>query len=194
VSVVGRERLTGELRRLNRLSVGGLLEDQAAGRAAGALACVASDLTTPLGQKPWWWFDPAAESTGGWERFNPVAPPLELTFDGRAIRGTVEMGVEFTGPPDLVHGGFVATVLDHALGIYLSRIGRPSVTASLTIRYLAPTPLRVPLELEGTHSVIHGSLTEAWAELRHEGRTTARAEGRFRLVSRTASQENGSTG
>src|SRR5437588_829337 len=146
MSLSGRERLTEQLRALNRLSVGGLLDDDAADRAATALGRITTDLAAPVGPTPWWWCDGVADRTGGWERFNPVAPPLQLSFDGRAVKGTVEMGVEFTGPAGLAHGGFVATVLDHALGIYLSRIERPSLTASLSVRYLAPTPLGVPIE------------------------------------------------
>jgi acyl-coenzyme A thioesterase PaaI-like protein len=183
VTAAGRERLAGELRRLTRLSVGAQLDDDAADRAATGLALLAEQLGRPIGPTPWWWQDPMVEAVGGWERFNPVAPPLQVSFDGRAVTGTVEMGVEFTGPPRVVHGGFVATVLDHALGIYLSHIQRPSFTSSLEVRYLAPTPLGVSLEVEARHSVIDGTLTLAWAELRHEGRTTARAEGRFRLTS-----------
>ncbi|MFN2538040.1 MAG: PaaI family thioesterase [Mycobacteriales bacterium] len=182
MTAAGRERLTAELRRLTRLSVAAQLDDHAAERAAAGLAQVAAQLEAPMRATPWWWQDPAVESVGGWERFNPVAPPLQISFDGRAVTGRVEMGVEFTGPPQAVHGGFVATVLDHVLGIYLSRIERPSFTSSLEVRYLAPTPLGVTLDFEATHSIIEGSRTQAWAELRHEGRTTARAEGRFRLT------------
>lgn len=178
----GRDRLTRELRRLTQLSVGAHLDDRVADRVAGGLALLAEQFEGPIGSTPWWWQDPTVEAVGGWERFNPVAPPLQVSFDGRAVTGTVVMGVEFTGPPQVVHGGFVATVLDHALGIYLSRIQRPSFTSSLAVQYLAATPLGVILEVEATHSVIDGSLTQAWAELRHNGRTTARAEGRFRLT------------
>lgn len=194
MSLAGRERLTAELRGLNRLSVGALLDDDAAARAADVLARLAEDLSAPIESTPWWWCDTAAVRTGGWERFNPVAPPVQLSFAGKAVKGAVEMGVEFTGPPGCVHGGFVATLLDHALGIYLSHIERPSLTASLTVRYLAPTPLGEPLELEASHSVLDGTRTEAWAELRHEGRTTARAEGRFRLITSAPIRRTRSTG
>jgi acyl-coenzyme A thioesterase PaaI-like protein len=177
----GRARLADELRRVARLSVAGELDDATAARIADGLAREAQDAQVDPGTTPWWWQVGTDEAIGGWERYNPVAPPVELSFDGQAVRGTVTMGVEFTGPPRTVHGGFVATLLDHALGIYLSRIQRPSYTAILEVRYLAPTPVGCRLDLEATHSVIDGPLTLAWAELRHEGRTTARAEGRFRL-------------
>jgi acyl-coenzyme A thioesterase PaaI-like protein len=193
VTAAGRERLAGELRRLTRLSVGAQLDDDAADRAATDLALLTDQLESPIGPTPWWWQDPTVEAVGGWERFNPVAPPLQVSFDGRAVTGTVEMGVEFTGPPQVVHGGFVATVLDHALGIYLSLIRRPSFTTSLAVRYLAPTPLGVTLEVEASHSVIDGSLTQAWAELRNDGRTTARAEGRFRLTAARSEPRQRST-
>lgn len=192
-AATGRARLATELRRLTRLSVAAQLDDEQASQAATTLAELTARLDRPLGATPWWWRDDRVEAVGGWERFNPVAPPLNVSFDGRSVTGTVTMGIEFTGPPQYVHGGFVATVLDHVLGIYLSHLQRPSLTSTLTVRYLAPTPLDVPLEVEATHSLIDGSRTHAWAELRHEGRTTARAEGRFQLVSATRDKQQRST-
>jgi hypothetical protein len=181
VTVRGRELLAEELRELTRVAVGGRLDDAAAATAAKRLAAVRGSLTAPLAPTPWWW-DEGPDPVGGWERFNPVAPPLRLDFDGQAVRGTVALGLEFTGPAHTAQGGTVATILDHALGIYLTRIERPSLTAWLTVKYFARTPLEATLEVMATHALIDGSTTEAWAEIRHEGKTTARAEGRFRLV------------
>jgi acyl-coenzyme A thioesterase PaaI-like protein len=193
MTAAGRERLATELRRLVRISVGSQLDDHEANQTAAGLADIRARLEAPLAGTPWWWQDEAVESVGGWERFNPVAPPLQVSFDGRSVTGTVAMGVEFTGPPAYVHGGFVATVLDHVLGIYLSYVRRPSFTSSLAVQYLAPTPLDVTLELEATHSLIDGSRTQAWAELRHGGKTTARAEGRFQLASAARERQQRST-
>lgn len=192
MSLAGRELLTTELRELGRLVVAGRHDDAVAAAAARELARVRTQLVAADGSTPWWW-ETGDEAIGGWERFNPWAPPLVLSFDGEAVRGRVTLGVEFTGPPRVVHGGYVATVLDHALGIYLSRIGRPSLTARLTVRYLAPTPLGSELEIVASHETIEGPRTRAWAELRHEGQTTARAEASFRLVARASSAKDGSS-
>jgi hypothetical protein len=56
---------------------------------------------------------------------NPVAPPLVATdsADGRAT-GRVTLGKAHEGPPGLVHGGVVATLLDHVLARAVRAAGR----------------------------------------------------------------------
>jgi hypothetical protein len=78
-----------------------------------------------------------------------------------------------------VHGGYVAAVLDHLLGHYLVGIGRSGFTLALTIDYPAGTPIETDLALAVGHSSIDGRKTRAWAEIHHDGVTTARAEGLF---------------
>ncbi|MFD0661761.1 PaaI family thioesterase [Thermocatellispora tengchongensis] len=85
----------------------------------------------------------AGASTAGalWARFNPQAPPIVFSRVDDEVVGTVEVGPAFAGPPGRVHGGVVATLLDHAMGAYLFEIGRSSFTATLNIGYLKATPL-----------------------------------------------------
>jgi uncharacterized protein (TIGR00369 family) len=85
---------------------------------------------------------------------NPVAPPMAVEVeDGRAI-GRVTLRKPHEGPPGLVHGGVVATMLDHVLGHAVRASGRGGVTASLTVRFRRPVRLGMPLvamaELTGT--------------------------------------------
>ncbi len=74
------------------------------------------------------------------------------------------LGAAYEGPPGLVHGGVCALVLDHILGATAHRPGEPAFTGTLTLRYVAPTPL--------------GALrAEAWVDRDDRGKTFA--EGRL---------------
>lgn len=73
---------------------------------------------------------------------NPVAPPLVIRNDADgAVRTDVELGAAYEGPPNQVHGGVCALILDHVLGATAHRPDRPAFTGTLTIRYLRPTYL-----------------------------------------------------
>ncbi|GAA3383368.1 PaaI family thioesterase [Cryptosporangium minutisporangium] len=182
-SLQGRAELVARLRELNALSVIAELDDARAAEVAERVDELARELRGPSAQQPWYFRPGAApvETGDAWALFNPVSPPLRMRVDGGRATGTTVLGPEFGGPPKVVHGGYVAVLLDHALGIYLHGVGRSSLTAQLSVRYLAPTPLGSRLTVEASHSEIDGTTTYAWATVSVEGRVTARAEGRFVL-------------
>lgn len=98
---------------------------------------------------------------------NPVAAPLKLWIDGDTAYGTATMGWHYEGPPNSVHGGFVAALFDQFLGVAQKMTGEPGVTGTLSVRYLKPTPLCQELKLlgrvqavEGRKNILHG---EIWA-------------------------------
>ena len=97
---------------------------------------------------------------------NPLAPPLAVTVsaDGE-VRGRVTLGKPYEGPPGLVHGGFVATLLDHALARAARSAGHGGLTASLAVTYRRPVPLGVPLVLEGRLRSVEGRRATAHARL-----------------------------
>ncbi len=114
---------------------------------------------------------------------SPVAPPLVATDtpDGRAT-GRVTVGKAHEGPPGLVHGGVVATLLDHVLARSLRAAGRGGLTAALTVRYRRPVHLGVPLLLTAGMGETDGRRTTAHARLVAEdapGVVLAEAEGLF---------------
>ncbi len=114
---------------------------------------------------------------------SPVAPPLVATDtpDGRAT-GRVTVGKAHEGPPGLVHGGVVATLLDHVLARSLRAAGRGGLTATLTVRYRRPVHLGVPLLLTAGMGETDGRRTTAHARLVAEdapGVVLAEAEGLF---------------
>ncbi|RBY79804.1 PaaI family thioesterase [Geodermatophilus sp. TF02-6] len=97
---------------------------------------------------------------------SPVAPPLvaSATSDGRAT-GRVAVGKPHEGPPGLVHGGVVATLLDHVLARAVRAAGHGGLTATLTVRYRRPVPLGVPLLLSAEVGRPSGRRTPATARL-----------------------------
>jgi uncharacterized protein (TIGR00369 family) len=114
---------------------------------------------------------------------NPVAPPLVATdsADGRAT-GRVTLGKTHEGPPGLVHGGVVATLMDHVLARAVRAGGRGGLTATLTVTYRRPVQLGVPLVATAAMGEVDGRRTTAHARLVAEddpGTTLAEAEGLF---------------
>ncbi|MET0764355.1 MAG: PaaI family thioesterase [Blastococcus sp.] len=114
---------------------------------------------------------------------NPVAPPLVATDspDGRAT-GRATLGKSHEGPPGLVHGGVVATLLDHVLARAVRAAGRGGLTATLTVTYRRPVQLGVPLLATAELTGQDGRRATATARLVAEddpGTTLAEAEGLF---------------
>jgi uncharacterized protein (TIGR00369 family) len=114
---------------------------------------------------------------------NPVAPPLVATDspDGRAT-GRATLGKPHEGPPGLVHGGVVATLLDHVLARAVRAAGRGGLTATLTVTFRRPVQLGVPLLATAQLTGQDGRRTTASARLVAEddpGTTLAEAEGLF---------------
>jgi acyl-coenzyme A thioesterase PaaI-like protein len=110
---------------------------------------------------------------------NAAAPPLVMEHrpDGTAY-GEATLGPAHEGPPGLAHGGIVALLLDHIMGVTASRYERVTFTGTLTVRFLRGTPLgpvRVDARIdsaEGRKVVVVGSLSD-------EDGITAEAEGTF---------------
>lgn len=61
--------------------------------------------------------------------------------DNDHLHATVWFGPHTEGPPESVHGGAIAAVLDEAMGAVCWMNGRPVVGARITINYLHLTPL-----------------------------------------------------
>jgi acyl-coenzyme A thioesterase PaaI-like protein len=102
-------------------------------------------------------------------RSNPISPPasLEVNLDAQRVVGRVEFGKAYEGAPGCVHGGFVAAVLDEALGMACVFAGAAAMTAELTTRFLEHTPIETPLEVEAWLDSVDGK------KVRTSGRVTA---------------------
>jgi hypothetical protein len=110
---------------------------------------------------------------------HPGAPGLRMWHEGELTRGSVECNWSFEGPPGHVHGGWIAAIFDHFMGIAHLRGGKPGMTGGLSVRYLAPTPLNTPLALVASQQPDGERRTLVSAELRCGERLTATAEAVF---------------
>ncbi len=110
---------------------------------------------------------------------NPLAPPLELAIEGDHMIGTVEYGSAYEGPPGHVHGGMIAAGFDEVMGAAQALSGKPGMTGTLTIRYEAPTPLRVPLRFDAYVDRVEGRKIFVNCDLFHGDVRCARAEAVF---------------
>ncbi len=116
---------------------------------------------------------------------NPVAPPFNIWIDddSKRVYGQVRMDWQYEGPPNSVHGGFVAALFDQFLGIGQKLTGQPGFTGTLSVRYIKPTPIDTDLRLEGWVDRIEGRKNYMVSEMWAGDTLTARCEGIFISVS-----------
>jgi acyl-coenzyme A thioesterase PaaI-like protein len=122
------------------------------------------------------------ETHGAFGASNPLAPPVVVTERPGRVEGTLTFSPAYEGGPGTVYGGFIAAVFDGVLGRAVINSGRLGVTRSLTVRYLRPTPLLVPLRIEATIGRVDGRDVEVTGALWVEDRMTCEAEAVFRGV------------
>ena len=121
-------------------------------------------------------------SVGG--RSHPCSPELLWQEASNRITGTVRFSQTFEGPPGHVHGGWVAGVLDHIMGMTRVRTGHPGMTGGLCVRYLKPTPLNQVIDVSAEATELDDKRTEVKATMSYGDTTTATAEAIFVRVDR----------
>ncbi|MFG2960979.1 PaaI family thioesterase [Streptomyces sp. NPDC048291] len=131
---------------------------------------------------------PVAETVGVervvLDRYNPVYVPLEVSFSRGTAEATVVLDALREGPTDSVHGGVSALLMDNMLGIVVQSTGLLCVTGTLTLRYLARTPLQRPLRLRSEIAAHSGRKVTVRGWISHEEVRTVEAEAVFVEVSR----------
>ena len=111
---------------------------------------------------------------------NPIAPPLVIHHDPDGlVWSEFVLGAAYEGPPNTVHGGVCALVLDHVLGATAHQPGRPAFTGTLTLRYRRPTALGRPLRAQAHVERVEDVKTFAVGHLADESGVTVEAEGIF---------------
>lgn len=108
-------------------------------------------------------------------RDNPKGMGLVWYEEDDRVYSEFTLGRAAQGPPGYVHGGATAAIIDEGMGKAVWHSGLQVLLATMTINYLQPAPLDVPLRVE------------AWVE-RTEGRK-AHAAGRVLLADGTAAVE-----
>ncbi len=119
---------------------------------------------------------PIAEGTSG------VYPPLRFEWDDDRLVARVRFGPAWEGPPDLVHGGYLAAGFDMVLSSVAHRLLGHSVTRRLQVRYLKPTFLTAELRYEVEADEPNGRLLELRGRLLADDRVTMRASAQFASV------------
>jgi len=114
---------------------------------------------------------------------SPIAPPFEWSFANDRMVGTGVFGAAYEGPPGYVHGGWVALAFDEILGMVNIAGKTPGMTAKLSVRYRAPTPLHTPVRLETWTERIEGRRIIAHGTLHAAGQLCAEGEGLFISIS-----------
>ena len=115
---------------------------------------------------------------------NPLAPPAVLRRDmeARRVTGEVTFDAAFEGAPGIVHGGFVAALLDEALGMATIFSGSTGMTVELVTRYRRHTPVATPLHLEARLVSAEGRRIRTAGELLCGDDVIAEASGLFIAV------------
>jgi len=114
---------------------------------------------------------------GGWS--NPLAPGMNMWFEGERAVGTVKCGWAYEGPPGHIHGGYVAAIFDQFMGMAQIIGKQPGMTGTLNVRYLRPTPLNTELQLAAWLERLEGRKTIIKAEMRNGDTVTASCEALF---------------
>ena len=114
---------------------------------------------------------------------NPLAPPISIaTTPQGTARAEFILGHVYEGPPDAVHGGVCAAILDSLLGSAAAAGDRPGMTAKLTLSYLRPTPVGAPLVGEAWIRGVDGRITIVDGQILNDrGELTVEATGEFSL-------------
>lgn len=111
---------------------------------------------------------------------NPIAPPLTLIGDEDGVFAEFELSAAYEGPPNLVHGGVSAMILDQLLGEAAAAAGKPGMTGTLTVRYRRATPLGA-LRGEARVDRVDGIKTYAVGHIADAEGVCVEAEGVFIL-------------
>ncbi|GAA1457271.1 PaaI family thioesterase [Nocardiopsis exhalans] len=108
---------------------------------------------------------------------NPAAPQLFLDRTDEGLRAEITLNTIYQGPPGLVHGGWIAAMLDQAVGSVSAVETSPGLTAKLEINYRRPTPLFTPLEITSWVERVEGRKVFVAGQIRAHGQVTAEATG-----------------
>jgi acyl-coenzyme A thioesterase PaaI-like protein len=110
---------------------------------------------------------------------NPMSPPMVVDYDDDGVICEVTFGSAYEGPPNCVHGGYVAAAFDEVLGATQSLSGAQGMTARLVVNYRSPTPLHTPLRILGQFERREGRKIFVAGQMFAGERLTAEAEGLF---------------
>lgn len=177
-----RVRLAAELRRMVHLVVGRELSVADLDEMTAALAPLAAwieDRPPRVRDSRTWVAGAVIEAPGDGEAFadslmrpvsgtgNPFSIPMTMYRDGEAVTSTVTLDAAFEGAPGRSHGGFVSAVFDDLFGSLPMLQGKIAFTGSLTINYVAPSPVYEPVTYRGWVERVEGKKLFVAGEAHH---------------------------
>jgi Thioesterase superfamily len=110
---------------------------------------------------------------------NAFAPPLVIERTAERCWTQFDLGAAYEGPPNHVHGGVSALILDHLLGEAASAgLTKPAFTGTISCRYLRGTPLGA-LRAEAWIDRVDGIKTYAKGFIADTDGPTVEADGVF---------------
>ena len=110
---------------------------------------------------------------------NPISPPFTFRMEKDVMLANGNFDSQYCGPPESVHGGHVAALMDELLGVTCVVTGHGGYTGTLTIRYISPTPLDKNLQGKAWVKEIKDRKAIIRGELRDGDQLCAEAEGLF---------------
>lgn len=110
---------------------------------------------------------------------NPMGMGVGFFRRGDEAVAHVTLGPAFEGAPDRAHGGVVAAIFDDLMGFVLHILGTPAFTGELTVRYLAPTPVKAEIEFRAWLRDRQERKIWIEAEAVYDGTVAATASGLF---------------
>ncbi len=112
-------------------------------------------------------------------RRNPISPRIRMYREGNCMMGAGVFPALMAGPPNTVHGGIIAGVMDELLGGVLWLNNQAGFTGTLEVRYNKPTPLLEEITMRGEYVRSEGRKNYARGVFMHRGEVTAVANGVF---------------
>jgi len=108
---------------------------------------------------------------------------LEFDYDTKVAFGEYKVTQDLEGPPNIVHAGIVAALLDETMIIVNKHMDIMALTSEITIRYLQPAFINEVLYIRGWYVKKNKRMIENRAEIENEmGKIVARAKGKYQEV------------
>lgn len=115
---------------------------------------------------------------------NPIGLHLTFKFDGDKIFTKKIMPKEYQGFEGALHGGIISTLLDEAMGNYLStKYHEKAVTGRIEVRFKYPTPLEQELKITAWEENRRKNIISMHSTIETpDGTITAEATAKFAFV------------
>ena len=115
-------------------------------------------------------------------RYNPIALPVEISFEPPLAIGTANFTTPYEGGPGWVHGAAIAATFDIVLTAANHLSGAAGPTVWLTVRFRRPTLVGVEARFEAEVVANDGRRVTSRGRLVQDGVVCVEAEGEFAVL------------